>query len=272
MTENVFLTTSHNQNKQLLRLIKSISPIYAENSKLIIVESGTNELIDNDFIKILEVDEDSFWGKSTAHGLDYIYKTFKNINLIILNCDVQLENWHKIKSLCEPSTFYTVKNGMITRSGYKIFNKALAIHKYPYLNQKFDQAKESSVDIIPTRLLFVPKKDYSLIKGIKPNFIKLPHYGSDFIFTYDLKNKLGRLLKISTLTFIIEDESTTGIKSKNSLIQRIQSINNIKSIYRFQDRINVSILLTRNEFLPVRISNLFFSLLKWFLQLFKFHR
>lgn len=269
MIENVFLTTSHNQHKQLSELIKSISSIYAENSKLIIVESGTNQLRNNDFLKIIKVNNDSFWAKSNAFGLEYVYNTFECVNLIILNCDVQLENWNKLKYLKNPSTFYTVKNGIVVRSGYEILNTCLAFHKYPYLNQRFEYAKDSSVDIAPTRLLFIPKKDYPTIKGTKPDHQKLPHYGSDFVFTYDLKNKLGRRLQISTLTYIIEDESTTGIKSGNSFVKKLRSINSIKSIYRPIDRINVSLLLTRNDPQLVRIFNLIFSLLKWLLQIFK---
>lgn len=272
----IFLTTSHNQINQVRNLYYQVKNNYDDLLKFIVVESGNGvyekKLLTDENFKVLKADSDSFWAKSNAIGLKYIFTNYKaeTIDLVILNCDIRLNKWVKFESGNELKTYFTVNNGTVTRSGYRITNWFFAKHQYPFIGKPFSEANIVNVDIVPTRFIFIPNNILKSVWGILPNYRKLPHYISDLEFTFRISESCKKKWVIDTSTFIEEDYSTTGTKIIcGSIIERFKFLNQKKSVFNIYDRFWYSYLLTRNKPLSVRIGYLNSSILKLLIQVFR---
>lgn len=269
------ITTSHNQERQVLNLFDQISSeLSSSQVNLIVTESGSTEYFIpkrlQTRITILKTHSDSYWAESTYQSLRHYFELSCGSSLIIANCDVTLENYKAICQLTEPSTFYTInpKTKCVERSGFNIKSWTFAIHSFPFLNDPVKIVKKSYVDAIPTRFLYIPENCVSQIKNIYPNFIKLPHYGSDYEFTYRLAQEMKKKWLISSETFLIEDNTTTGLKIAGSnRITRIRSIFHKKSIFRPKDRYNYAIQLSKNKSYVYRFTYTISNLIKLIIQI-----
>jgi hypothetical protein len=270
MKKYIFLTTSHNQKDQVFFLLENLKKISDFDFLLVVVESGhcKYDKTDSNIISLYS-NNDAFWAESNSIGLKFIYDRYDDFSLIILNCDIHLTDWSQIKKLRQLSTYYTIdENTIVNRSGFNISNWYLAKHSYPYLGMLSKDVTKIEVSTVPTRFIFIPREYTSNIRDILPDYKKLPHYSSDLAFTFEISNRLKMRWIIQIDTFIVEDLSSTGIKSGNSnLLSRIKNMNNIKSIYRPSDRINLSLKLTSDKNIIVRFSNLVSSLLKLTIQI-----
>jgi hypothetical protein len=273
----IFLTTSHNQHNQVISLYKELRENYVDLYKFIIVESGVETFYDkkikdnNDFI-LIKTNENSFWAESNSSGLKYIYSTFLEINfdLIIMNCDVKLNSWIKLSNINSPTTFYSVLGNKVGRSGYDIQNFLTAKHLFPYLQCDIGNSKSCYVDIVPTRFIYIPRNILKKIWGQTPNYSKLPHYSSDYEFTYRIKKIIHDKWQISNETFIEEDVSTTGDKvSYGKVVQRLSLLFKRRSVFNIKDRFWYALLITKDENLVIRLSYILSSIIKLFLQLLK---
>jgi len=272
----IFLTTSHNQSRQVSDLFYQIQNNYNDIVSFIVVESGESvfesKLINHPKFIVLKTDYSSFWAKSNAIGLEYIYSTYAKVifDLIILNCDVRLNEWVGLHDENRLLTYYTVNNGIVIRSGYTISNWLLGQHYYPFLGENFKRTSNSQVDIVPTRFIFIPRHILRTIWGIIPIFNRLPHYSSDFEFTYRIGKLSGKRWCIDTNTSIAEDYSTTGIKSvSGGFIKRITLLFQKKSVYNIKDRFWYSYLLTNDKMFITRMSYISSSIMKLIIQVFR---
>lgn len=271
----VFLSTSYNQKDQIERLYKLLSSNF-ENFIFVVVESGEAKYYNfskiNNNIEILYTDSSSFWGKSISIGLNSIYSTLEgsNFDLIILNCDVVLNDWKVINRIEEPKTFYTVQDNLVARSGYNIADWYRAAHEYPFNGCNFSEVEKEYVDIVPTRLICIPNYLVKKIKGVIPNYKKLPHYASDFEFTYRIRNILNIKWLIDDSAYIIEDKSTTGVKNASgSFKKRLKLFFNKKSVFNIKDRFWYSFLISKNQTCGKRIGYIISSISKLIVQLYK---
>jgi hypothetical protein len=262
----VFLTTSYNQSVQYIKLYNSLLNKIVQSFKFIVVESGKlNTYIDNENenaeIIIIKENEDSYWSKSIHSGLSYVDSKLNHLTfqLVILNCDVELDEWDILnKNHNKLTSFFKVKNNIIKKSGLNITNYYFALHDYPMLGHKFeDLTHDLYVNIVATRLIIIPAWCVPIIKDIKPKYNLLPHYCADFVFTYHISQRLGMLWTMSKSGYIIEDESTTGNKNLNvNFSKRIKYLLEIKSTYNIKDRIIYSILISKCNYFYVIASTL----------------
>lgn len=268
----IFLTTSHNQVSQVSDLFSEIQQNYDDLLKFIIVESGNgnhNKVIREEKVELIKTDSDSFWAKSNAIGLNYIYSNFEDdtFDLIILNCDVRLNEWVRLENNFKLRTFYTVDKGIIARSGFCVTNWLAARHKYPFLEKPYDEALTSQVDIVPTRFIFISGSVLKTIWGMIPNYTKLPHYTSDLEFTYRISKYCNEKWLVDKTTFIEEDYTTSGIKNvSGSISERLKVISQRKSVYNIRDRFWYSYLLTKNKTLIIKMGYISSSIMKLFIQ------
>lgn len=272
----IFLTTSHNQFNQVQSLFNQIKINYDDLFKFIVVESGDEidkyQLISDEEFIFINTNAESFWAESNSAGLNYIYKNYADVafDLIILNCDIVLNEWVSLENVDELITFYTVDKGRVMRSGYNISNWFIAKHEYPFLNRSISEALAKQVDIVPTRFIFIPNRILNTVWGIIPNFTKLPHYISDLEFTYRLGKLSSEKWTIKNNTFIEEDYSTTGVKNiTGNVIERFKVLKKRKSIYNFKDRFWYSYLITKDKSLFVKTGYCTSSILKLLIQVFR---
>lgn len=271
----IFLTTSHNQVKQVSELFFEIQKNYVDFSKFVIVESGNGnhqKIVQNEKVELIKTESNSFWAKSNSIGLEHIYLNHKEdiFDLIIVNCDVRLNKWISLNEENRLLTFYTNNNGIIKRSGYSISNWLLAKHDYPYLELPFAEVSNTQVDVVPTRFIYIPYNILSLIWGILPNYIKLPHYSSDLEFTYRIRKLSGKKWHIVKNTYIEEDYTTTGTKRvSGNIIERIRLMYQRKSIYNIKDRFWYSYLITDKKSLVEKAGYISSSILKLMIQVFR---
>lgn len=242
--EFVFLTTSHNQFSQVRDLYSQLREKIDREFSMVCVESasgGDYSWLPSCGFHLLKTHHESFWAESNALGLDFVFSNFgdSHFHLIMINCDVRLSDW---KILCGLETglytFYTVSAGHIGRSGYSFANRFIASHRHSRLGQKYDSRMSvDSVDIVPTRLVFISACKLNRIQKIRPRYKRLPHYGSDYVFTFEVGRLLGELWVILPWACILEDVSTTGSKSSNgSLLVRSRLFFDKRSVFRLRDR------------------------------------
>ena len=206
----IFLTTSHNQQEQVNALHDCLSVVFSSEFHLICVESGEvdESRIPEFRFTLVRTHSESFWAESNARGLDFIFSNFPtpHFHLVILNCDVRLSDWNVLTQVSHGiHSFFTVRDGIIERSGYSISNWFLGIHRYSRLGERYTECGvDDEVEIVPTRLILVCSTEVEKIRGIRPRYRRLPHYGADFVFTHEISCVLGAKWRLSPKAYLVE--------------------------------------------------------------------
>lgn len=270
----VFVTSSHNQYVQLDKLYSSLNLEFGVDFQLIITESGDSTILNELFcnksnVIVLTTDSDSFWSKSIAISLEYYFSHFNGEDLVLLNCDVLLNNWSALKSCSGLTTYYSVDNNIVERSGYEVSNWYTAKHYYPYFGVSFDTVQESMVEIIPTRLAFIEGRLARNLINELPNYSVLPHYAGDFEYTFRISRLLQTKWRISKATFIVEDKGTTGKKHvSGKFFNRVSLLFDIRSVYNIKNRFYLSFLVSKEKSVVKRFCYVTSSVIKPLVQVF----
>lgn len=234
----VLLTTSYGQILQIEKLLSSLSKYVQDNPGLSIHCCIVESLVDVDCydycvdrfsclfksFKVLRVDSANFWTGSVFCGLKYLYalsekfRSLSSSRVILMNCDVLPSSWEFLLSpKAALETLATIdKNKVVNRSGFCVPFPFVAYHYYPY-NKKTLPNSDWLCKAVPTRLVVFPFAGLSLILSHEYLVRQLPHYSADFVVTSLLAAKLSARWCVRTDTTLLEDTSTTGLKSYKSV-------------------------------------------------------
>ena len=135
--------------------------------------------------------------------------------------------------------------GKVERSGFSIRSIISAAHQYPLINKSISEIYECKCDVVPTRLIsFDP---LLLIYFHRLSFIRkfLPHYGADFALTSYVSFRSGYQWVLRKDALIVEDKSTTGVKSlnKTSLFRKLSLLFYRKSTFNYRSVLFTSLLI-----------------------------
>jgi hypothetical protein len=234
----IVLTTSHDQFRQVSRLVGSLYD-YASNItqlklRFVVVESFLQPscyatLKDSCLdvfasFQVVTVHRNSFWTSSVFDGLSAIADSLSCqqdsslARIVLMNSDVLPSAWDfLLYPASQLETLVTLSNQKVVKhSGFRLASPFIALHKYPFLGQSCPESGWYC-KTVPTRLVVFPLS--SLQTLLKLSFLKsfLPHYSADFVLTAFLSTKLSTLWRVRVDSFLAEDTSTSGIKSFNRL-------------------------------------------------------
>lgn len=254
--DRVFVTTSHNQKPQVVKLLEALEKTVKGVFAFICVESSSEvdyaDLKGMEQVHVVRVPSNFFWAAATQRGIDYFFHDLQASahKLVIMNCDVQLSSWDVLnQDLPGLHSFFSSVNGVITRSGFLIQNSLLAKHHYPCLGKAVSQVSANChVQCVPTRCVVIDRECFRWLERTRIRCERLPHYGADYVFTYELGRACSCLWELSASSLILEDTSTTGIKfPSGGLVARFSLFFNRKSTFNLFDRYWYAIYVGRGN-------------------------
>jgi GT2 family glycosyltransferase len=210
----------YNRREITRQFIRSLKEQSYKDYHLIVINDGssdgTSEMIKDELhdATIIRGNGNLWWAGSLQKGYHWLKKN-ANIDdmVLILNNDVIISDEFlttglELISKNEKSLIYTLC--------YSIQSKELfwsGIH-VDWKNYSFKPNVEREfVNCVSTRGLFLKVKDFLVIGGFHP--ILLPHYSSDYEFTYRAFKK-GYNFVVDAKLSLIMDESSSGFRSFES--------------------------------------------------------
>ena len=252
----LFVVTSHGQENNVCNQFTSISNSFAHirqkftylciessdinHSSMIDINKEDSSLAD---FSLLRTEVSNFWCGSVFAAISFLSNEFTGLSdytrVVLMNSDVILEDWTKIlfqQGLLESFVTCSTEHHKVSRSGFNQIVPFAPLHNYPHCGKSLSNSKPFYCEVVPTRCVIMPHSALLRLRSIYWLPKLLPHYGADFIVTKYLSFKLGVKWLVRNDSFLVEDLSSTGIKPFNSssLIHRLSSINNPKSIFNWR--------------------------------------
>lgn len=188
----------------------------------------------------LEGNPSLYWSGLVNVGLRYLQETSdKPRYFFLMNADVKFSTdilqlflrQIAMEVPCQVAAM-TVANGIVLSSGVKVVSWLLTINRHVLAGRHIDSIEKGQlipVNFLPTRCVMFPYE--ALEKGGLANETKLPHYGSDYEFTFRLV-RLGYPAYVSTDVVVELDVQHTGADvyyKKMGIWRRCVSLFSIKS-------------------------------------------
>lgn len=221
---------AHNNKKEVIEVLTCLHKQTYKYINLILIDDGsydgTEEEVKKFFpkVKILKGNGNLWWTGANILGVNYVLRKAKDDDFILLLNNDLIVNEDYIENLVNASnsnnraivgsTLVDYINPDFMEGGIKI-DKNLNI----FVNRDKENIEntdiEFNIDVLPGRGTLIPIEVFKKIGNF--NFVKLPHYGADYEFTYRAKRNNFNLI-VSHKARVFAKLNITGLNTNKKIL------------------------------------------------------